>query len=267
MENYIIYLRKSRQDDPNESVEEVLAKHETRLQEYALTNFGYRIPEKNIMREIGSGETIADRPVMVKLLKMLESGDVTGVMCANVSRLSRGDLLDAGRVVQSFLLTNTLIITPEMTFDLNDKMKRDYFERQLTMGNYYLEFNKEILQTGTIMSIKSGNYLGSYAPYGYEKWSFGKTHTLKPHPVEAPYLKMIFEMYGVDKVGCTTIANKLNDLGARTRTGTLFNENTVRQMLDNEVYIGKVRYGYKKSTKVLIDGEVVKKRKRDYSRG
>ena len=39
-DHYLMYLRKSRQDDPNETVEEVLAKHETRLQEYALREFG-----------------------------------------------------------------------------------------------------------------------------------------------------------------------------------------------------------------------------------
>ena len=33
---WLIYLRKSRQDDPNETVEEVLSKHETMLQEWAM---------------------------------------------------------------------------------------------------------------------------------------------------------------------------------------------------------------------------------------
>ena len=32
---WLIYLRKSRQDDPAQTVEEVLSKHETMLQEYA----------------------------------------------------------------------------------------------------------------------------------------------------------------------------------------------------------------------------------------
>ena len=39
MSEYIMYLRKSRQDEPNETVEEVLKKHEIQLQEYALNNF------------------------------------------------------------------------------------------------------------------------------------------------------------------------------------------------------------------------------------
>ena len=64
---WILYLRKSRQDDPNETVEEVLAKHEIWLQEWAEKNLGHRIPEEFIIREVVSGEKISDRPGMMKL--------------------------------------------------------------------------------------------------------------------------------------------------------------------------------------------------------
>ena len=49
-----MYLRKSRQDDPNESVEEVLAKHEAMLQEWAKRELGYEIPEERII-QVGAG--------------------------------------------------------------------------------------------------------------------------------------------------------------------------------------------------------------------
>ena len=65
---YLIYLRKSRQDDPNETVEEVLAKHEAMLQEYAERELGGRISEENIYREIVSGESIDDRVEIKKVL-------------------------------------------------------------------------------------------------------------------------------------------------------------------------------------------------------
>ena len=45
----LIYLRKSQADNPNESVEEVLEKHEYQLQEYAMQELGYTIPEENII--------------------------------------------------------------------------------------------------------------------------------------------------------------------------------------------------------------------------
>ena len=70
----IMYLRKSRSDDPYMTVEEVLARHERQLQDYALSSFGSIIPEERIFREVVSGETIADRPVMQSVMKYLESG-------------------------------------------------------------------------------------------------------------------------------------------------------------------------------------------------
>ena len=58
---WIMYLRKSRQDNPDESVEEVLAKHESILQEWAMRELGREIPEECIYREVVSGESIAER--------------------------------------------------------------------------------------------------------------------------------------------------------------------------------------------------------------
>ena len=72
-EAYIIYLRKSRADSPDESVEEVLAKHEQMLQELAERELGGRIPENCIIREIVSGETIEERPGVNKVLALIEN--------------------------------------------------------------------------------------------------------------------------------------------------------------------------------------------------
>ena len=55
----IAYLRKSRSDDPLLTVEEVLSKHETMLDEWAEKNLGAAVPEENKFREVVSGETIA----------------------------------------------------------------------------------------------------------------------------------------------------------------------------------------------------------------
>ena len=57
----VAYLRKSRTDG-EESVEEVLARHERILQDYAVSTWGVPLPESRIFREVQSGETIAARP-------------------------------------------------------------------------------------------------------------------------------------------------------------------------------------------------------------
>ena len=165
----LVYLRKSRSDDPLLSVEEVLARHEAMLDEWAEKYLGEKIPEKNKYREIVSGETIADRPEIQTILKKIESPKIKAVLIVEVQRLSRGDLEDAGRIIKLFRFTNTLVITPQKTYDLKDEYDRDSFERELKRGNEFLEYTKKIMGRGTLRSVSEGNYVGSIPPYGYNK--------------------------------------------------------------------------------------------------
>ena len=64
----LVYLRKSRSDQPDLTVEEVLEKHEKILDQWASHHLGAPVPEENKYREIVSGETIADRPQIKKVL-------------------------------------------------------------------------------------------------------------------------------------------------------------------------------------------------------
>lgn len=260
---YIIYLRKSRQDDERETIQEVLARHERQLQEYAVKTFGYAIPEENIYREIVSGETIEDRPEINKVFTRMQNDDILGVLVIEPSRLTRGDLLDCGTVVHIFRYTQTLIITPNKSYNLEDKYDRKFLEMELTRGNDYLEYTKEILQRGRNASAREGNFIGSLPPYGYDRVKIGKDWTLTINESEATFVKIAFQMYA-DGVGAFTIANHLNSIGAKPRASKLFNSTAIRQILENPVYIGKIRYRFKPVTKVYENGKLVKKRTRNY---
>ena len=82
-----MYLRKSRADDPNETVEEVLAKHERILQNYAMMNYKSKIPEENIYREVVSGETIDDRPEINQVFIRMQDKDCRGVLVVDPQEL------------------------------------------------------------------------------------------------------------------------------------------------------------------------------------
>ena len=166
-EEVLIYLRKSRSDSPDETVEEVLARHERQLQEYAVRSYGLPVPEQNIYREVVSGETIEDRPEVQKVLARIENPDIKGVLIIEPQRLSRGDWEDGGRILSSFRYSYTLIITPHKTYDLQDKFDYKFFKMELSQGNDYLEYTKEILNRGRIASVREGNFIGSIAPFGY----------------------------------------------------------------------------------------------------
>lgn len=266
MENvnkYLLYLRKSRQDNEQETVEEVLERHEKQLQEFAIKEFGHMIPEENIYREIVSGETIEDRPRIKALFDRIQNENIKGVLVIEPQRLTRGDLYECGVVVHTFRYSNTLVMTPTKIYDLQDKYDRKFFEMELTRGNDYLEYTKEILARGREHSVHEGNYIASVPPYGYDRVKIGKDHTLSINEHEAQYVKLIYHLYVNEGLGAQSICNRLNDLGARTRTGGRFLPTSIRTILSNEVYIGKIKWGHKKVVKVMENGKVVKKRPRN----
>ena len=261
------YLRKSQTDDPLLSVEEVLAKHEQRLDEWVELHQpgGGPVPEENTFREIGSGETIDDRPAMKELLRRIESPKIKAIMVVETSRLTRGDLEDIGYLVKILRYTNTLVITPEYTFDLNDDRDRELFERELQQGAFYLNYTKKIRMNGRLTSVKNGRYIGQTPPYGYKKvvYKEGRTncHTLEPHPDEAPIVKRIFELYA-SGLGCVKIAEQLDREHVPAPKGKSWSPNSLPSMLNNVHYLGKVKWNERKTVRTVAEGEVLKSRPR-----
>lgn len=255
---YLMYLRKSRQDDPNETIEEVLSKHETMLQEYMKREYGFEVPEENIYREVCSGESIQERTEIKKVLARIEDDAVKGVVVIEPQRLSRGDLLDCGKLIQDFRYTKTLIVTPMITYDLENKMERKFFQDELLRGRDYLEYTKEILFRGRVASVKRGNFVGNHAPYGYDRIKVGKDWTLTPNE-NAIYVKMIFDWYVNEQLSTQQIARKLNEMGVPTIKAKKWDESVVRGILVNKHYIGKVFFATTKETIVIEDGERKKK--------
>ena len=257
--SHLMYLRKSRQDDPSETVEEVLAKHENILQEYAMRELGGRIPEEHIYREVVSGESIDDREEIKKVLSQIENPLIKGVLVIEPSRLSRGDLIDCGRLINDFRYTRTLVVTPYMTYDLENKMERKFFQDELLRGRDYLEYTKEILRRGREAAIKRGCYIGNIPPYGYNKIKIGKDHTLEPNE-NADIVRMIFNWYANEGIVVNAIARKLNEMNIPSPDGKKWHREVITRTVRNPHYIGKVVYNHRPTQTVLENGELKRKR-------
>lgn len=261
------YGRKSRMDDPLLSVEETLEKHSAIIDEYAQKYLGGSIPEENKYMEIGSGESLADRPEITRLLKDIENSAVKAIIVVDVQRLSRGDLEDAGKLIKLLRYTNTYVITPYKTYDLRDEYDRDAFERELKRGNEYLEYFKKIQARGRLASVKAGNYIGSVAPYGfdriekYDEITKKNYFTLIERKDQADIVRMIFNWYCNDDIGVTAICRRLEDLGAKTKTGcAIWKPSIIFGILENVHYIGCVRWNWRKTIKIIENQEIRKLR-------
>lgn len=252
---YLLYLRKSRQDDPRETVEEVLAKHEMQLQEYAEKNLGGRIPEERIYREVVSGERIDEREKMQALLARIEDPNVVGVLVIEPSRLSRGDLLDCGRLIDSFRYTGTTVVTPMMVYHLDNKMERKFFQDELLRGSDYLDYVKEILWRGRVASVKRGCYIAQSPPFGYKKVAIDKDHTLEIIEDQAEVVRLVFRWFAYDMLSPGEIAQKLNEMKVAPPRAKTWTRDTIRAMVRNYHYIGKVTFNRVKNTVVFENGE------------
>jgi DNA invertase Pin-like site-specific DNA recombinase len=263
-EEIIMYLRKSRADDPLLTIEEVLRNHETRLDEWCERNLNGLIPVENRYKEIVSGESISDRPVFQQVLKLIEKPNIKAVIVAELSRLGRPDTMEIGMISKIFRFTSTIVITPEKIFDITDEFEREMFENELKRGNFYLEYSKKILKAGREMSVKSGNYVCSKPPYGYDKTYVmdgkRKCPTLTINEVQAIIVRQIFNSYANENIGFQTIGDRLNDMGIKSPQGKRWTVDAVRSIVENPVYIGMVRWNERKAIYVVEDGEFRKTR-------
>ena len=253
----IIYLRKSRAER-NESVEEVLARHEKILQDFAIQTFGQKIPEENIHREVVSGETLDERDEIKKVFNRLEKENIKVLLVVEPQRISRGDMLDCGRVVRILKYTETLCVTITKTYDLNSKFDRELFEAQLLQGNKYLEYTKEIMDRGKALSIREGKYIASTPPFGYSRKALDKGYMLIKNKEEAPIVETIFNLFVDENLSTLEISNYLNKHRIKPKKNELWDDKMVRHILKNEVFYGSLVWGKRPIVRKLIDGELTK---------
>ena len=265
MNQYAMYLRKSRADIEAESLGEMetLARHEKILTELAKRQ-GLKVVAK--YKEIVSGESIQDRPKMQELLQDVYAKKYDGVLVMEVERLARGDTRDQGIVAEAFKYTNTLIITPVKTYDPNNQYDEEYFEFGLFMSRREYKTIQRRLQTGKLQSIKEGNYMGSLPPYGYDIDRRGRNdRTLKLND-QSKYVEMIFNWFVNNRMSSGEIAKKLTEMNVPTRTGKPeWNRATVKDILQNNLYTGKIRWYRRKRSKEFEDGVISKKKRRQLS--
>ena len=262
MEHYVKYLRKSRfdRDYAELSVEETLKRHEAILDKVAKDR-GYYIAKTYY--EVVSGESIAARPEIQKLLEEVNAGIYAGVLVVDLERLARGNSADQAYISQVFQFSATKIITPNKTYDPCNEFDEEYFEFGLFMSRReYKTINRRLIR-GRESSAAEGKYINSIPPYGYRRVKIPgeKGYTLEPNPDEAVYVKKIFEMF-LNHAGTKIIANYLNDTKIPTRHGDLWTYCTISNIITNPVYMGKIRRGWSQQVKTLEDGVVKKRIKR-----
>lgn len=278
--NYVyktaLYLRLSKDDD-NAGESSSITTQRSILQDYARQN-GFNIADE--YSDDGYSGTNYDRPEFKRMIADIESGRINCILTKDLSRLGRNsartsDLLDeyfpSKRVryisvtdgYDSFNLTSgTAMAAPFMTV-MHEMYARDISNKIRTSFN---------------VKMKSGDYIGNFAPYGYQKdYEHGDKNHLIIDPQVAHIVRRIFLM-AAEGNAPGEIARYLNDRGVATPAvyrclsrPYLNPDNYTRRrewtssgvckMLRNEVYLGKTLQG--KTSKISFKSKVVQANPRE----
>lgn len=261
-----MYLRKSRMDTDFDdvSVEETLNRHRRILEAFCKER---RLNVVETLEEVVSGESLSARPKMLRLLDLVNTGMYAGVVCIDIERLSRGSSLESGYIMQVLQTNSCKIITPSKTYDLQNESDEQFTDMKFMFSRYELKTITKRLVRGRNQSASEGKFLGSMAPYGYRPYKLPGTKgsSLQIEPGEAEIVRTIFDMYGKQGIGYNTIAYQLNQMHIPSRTGT-WGQTSITNILNNEVYLGMIRWRHEPTKRIVKDGMLVKKRvqSRDY---
>jgi DNA invertase Pin-like site-specific DNA recombinase len=251
-----IYIRLSKEDGDKEESDSIV-NQKILLEDYA-DNCELAIHDVYI--DDGYTGTNFERPDFKRMMDDIKAKLVNCVIVKDLSRFGRNYIEVGNYIEQIFPFMDVRFIS------VNDTL--DSYKNPAQLNNIIVpfknlmndEYSRDIsikIRSSLKAKKKRGEFIGSFAPYGYLKDPQNKNKLIIDEET-APVVKNIFEWYN-QGLGKTTIAKKLNGLGVPNPTfhkknlglnyqlpksgkfdNPLWGYSSVARILQNEVYIGNL---------------------------
>ena len=180
-----------------------------------------------------SGGSTKKRDNFNRMIRDAKAGVFDFIITKEISRFSRSTL-DSIRYTQELLDYNVGVFFQNDNINTLDTDSE--FRLVIMAGVAQDEIRKlsERLKFGFRQAIKNGHVLGNDKLYGYDK----NDCVLTVNEEEAEIVRIIFDLYGNQRLGTRTISKRLMELGYTSREGNAFNTLTIRHILENPKYKG-----------------------------
>ena len=180
-----------------------------------------------------SGGSTKRRDNFNRMIRDAKAGMFDFIITKEISRFSRSTL-DSIKYTQELLDYNVGVFFQNDNINTLDTDSE--FRLVIMAGVAQDEIRKlsERLKFGFRQAIKNGHVLGNDKLYGYDK----KDCVLTVNEEEAEIIRIIFDLYGNQRLGTRTISKRLMELGYTSREGNAFNTLTIRHILENPKYKG-----------------------------
>ena len=180
-----------------------------------------------------SGGSTKKRDNFNRMIRDAKAGMFDFIITKEISRFSRSTL-DSIKYTQELLDYNVGVFFQNDNINTLDTDSE--FRLVIMAGVAQDEIRKlsERLKFGFRQAIKNGHVLGNDKLYGYDK----KDCVLTVNEEEAEIIRIIFDLYGNQRLGTRAISKRLMELGYTSREGNAFNTLTIRHILENPKYKG-----------------------------
>ncbi len=244
--------------------------HQTHLDEF------HDGTEQDVYVDDGKTGTDTDREDFQRLLADVYSGRINCVIVKDLSRLSR-NYTDAGNLIENlFVRLNVRFISLAEGVDSYrnpDSVSNIIVPITNVMNDQYCYQTSKKIRQVFDMKRRNGEFIGSYAPYGYVKDPNDK-HALLVDPEAAEVVKSIFALFlsGMNKRGITYYLNDHGTLcptaykqqqglkynAPNAQSNPMWSTITIDTILKNRVYVGDMVQGRQrvKSYKIHIQEKV-----------
>lgn len=229
---------------------------------YSLENQGYEIKnyvESKHMTLVhiyqeekgASGKNIEGRPQFQQMLSdIAKNRDIDYVVVYNMSRFAR-NAANALTTLQKLKSYNVSLYVIKEGIDSTTKMGETMFSFASIFADLERDNIRENTTAGRYQKARNGLWNGAQAPFGYRLDS-GK---LVIQEDEAEVVRIIFDRYVHTPDGIHKIAVWLNEHGYKKEPRgngkyVFFNPETLKNILDNPVYAGKIAYGRRRMEQV-----------------
>ena len=218
-----------------------------------------------------SGVTTEQRTDFKRLIDDVKSGLINCVITNDTSRFARN-------VADAEYYVNTVFPTYETRFIALGSPRVDSYEDPESVegiqfhfdnyfNEYYVKMTSKKIRKVFDMKFKNGEFIGSYAPYGYSKDQENK-HRLVVDDEAAEIVKKIFSLFVYERLSLRAVALRLNDMGVLTpreykiskgitpnshapRIPT-WHYNTIKLIISDEKYCGHMVQGKLKNVSYKV---------------
>ncbi|EJA6689685.1 TPA: recombinase family protein [Clostridioides difficile] len=192
-----------------------------------------------------SGKNITNRPGIKQLLQDATENKFDLVIVWKLNRISR-KLLDILNIVELLNKHNIAFRSLTENFETETPSGKLQLNIMGAIGEFERETIAENVKMGLLARAKEGRWNGGVV-LGYDLVELNnegkkrKNTVLKINEKEANTVRRIFELYSQGH-GYKAVVNRINKEGHKTKRNGEFAVSTVKEILQNPVYIGKIRY-------------------------